>query len=260
MLDKPAFPYGAGFRSLTTETPAPIALAVTGALPLWLKGTLLRTGPSKFEVGARTYNHWFDGLAMLHRFAIADGGVSYANRFLESKAFSAAEETGKISYAEFATDPCRTLFGRVAVDLRSEAHRQLLRQRLRLCARNRRLHRDDDAAALRARHAKDARRVRLWRGLDRTNLDGAPALRCEARLPLQLHRRSRHEERLSPVPHRRRRHAVRACRHSGRAAGLHAQLRHERGSSHPHRVPLGGEPDRPQAVGQALHPELSLGG
>jgi carotenoid cleavage dioxygenase-like enzyme len=51
---------------------------------------------------------------MLHRFALQDGGVTYANRFLESKAFRAAEETGKISYAEFATDPCRTLFGRVA--------------------------------------------------------------------------------------------------------------------------------------------------
>jgi len=114
MLDKPTFPYGAGFRSLTTETPAPVALAVTGALPSWLKGALLRTGPSKFEVGARTYNHWFDGLAMLHRFAIADGGVTYANRFLDSKAFRAAEESGKITYAEFATDPCRTLFGRIA--------------------------------------------------------------------------------------------------------------------------------------------------
>ena len=114
MLDKPAFPHGAGFRSLTTEIAEPIALSVTGTLPSWLKGTLLRTGPSKFEVGARSYNHWFDGLAMLHRFALADGHVTYANRFLESKAFRAAEATGKISYAEFATDPCRTLFGRVA--------------------------------------------------------------------------------------------------------------------------------------------------
>jgi beta,beta-carotene 9',10'-dioxygenase len=68
MLDKPAFPYGAGFRSLTNETPTPVALQVSGALPAWLKGTLLRTGPSKFEVGARSYNHWFDGLAMLHGF------------------------------------------------------------------------------------------------------------------------------------------------------------------------------------------------
>ena len=35
-------------------------------------------------------NHWFDGLAMLHRFSIADGEVSYANRFLESRAYRAA--------------------------------------------------------------------------------------------------------------------------------------------------------------------------
>ena len=32
--------------------------------------------------------HWFDGQAMLHRFAFADGKVSYANRFLETKAYS----------------------------------------------------------------------------------------------------------------------------------------------------------------------------
>jgi beta,beta-carotene 9',10'-dioxygenase len=108
------FPYGAGFRSLERETPKPLPLRVEGKLPSWLQGTLLRTGPSKFEVGDRTYNHWFDGLAMLHRFAFANGAVTYASRFLESDAFRAAENTGKISYAEFATDPCRTLFGRVA--------------------------------------------------------------------------------------------------------------------------------------------------
>jgi beta,beta-carotene 9',10'-dioxygenase len=58
------------------------------------------------EVGTRTFNHWFDGLAMLHRFAFMDGGVTYANRFLKSKAFCAAKATGKISFGEFATDPC----------------------------------------------------------------------------------------------------------------------------------------------------------
>jgi carotenoid cleavage dioxygenase-like enzyme len=114
MQDKSSFGYSIGFRSLTREIAAPVALAVTGALPPWLTGTLLRTGPSKFEVGARTYNHWFDGLAMLHRFAFADGGVTYANRFLKSNAYCAAERTGKIAYGEFATDPCRTLFGRIA--------------------------------------------------------------------------------------------------------------------------------------------------
>ena len=97
MLDKTSFPYGVGFRSLTEETPEPVSLKVDGALPSWLEGALLRSGPSKFEVGARTYNHWFDGLAMLHRFAFAQGRVSYTSRFLKSKAFSAAEATGKIS-------------------------------------------------------------------------------------------------------------------------------------------------------------------
>ena len=78
MPKKSSFSYGAGFRSLTREIADPVALPVEGTLPSWLNGTLLRTGPSKFEVGARTYNHWFDGLAMLHRFAFEDGGVTYA--------------------------------------------------------------------------------------------------------------------------------------------------------------------------------------
>jgi carotenoid cleavage dioxygenase-like enzyme len=69
MLDKPSFPYGTGFRSLTREVAEPVPLPVCGELPPWLRGTLLRTGPSKFEVGEQSYNHWFDGLAMLHRFA-----------------------------------------------------------------------------------------------------------------------------------------------------------------------------------------------
>jgi beta,beta-carotene 9',10'-dioxygenase len=114
MLDKTSFPCGAGFRSLTREIVDTVPLTVRGELPAWLEGALLRTGPSKFEVGTRTYNHWFDGLAMLHRFGFSQGRVTYANRFLKSKAFSAAQATGKISYTEFATDPCRSLFGRVA--------------------------------------------------------------------------------------------------------------------------------------------------
>ena len=71
-----------------------------GEIPPWLTGSLLRTGPAKFEVGAHTMRHWFDGLAMLHRFTIAGGKVSYANRFLRSKAFEAAKD-GKIDPKEY---------------------------------------------------------------------------------------------------------------------------------------------------------------
>lgn len=101
-----------GLRDLDNETSV-ASLPLVGALPAWLEGSLLRTGPAKWEVGAQSMRHWFDGFAMLHRFSFAGGAVSYANRFLQTKAYRAATERGEIAYSEFATDPCRSLFARV---------------------------------------------------------------------------------------------------------------------------------------------------
>src|SRR5687768_10719148 len=101
-----------GFESLEAEVRVD-SLPLTGALPGWLTGALVRTGPAKFEVGERTMSHWFDGLAMLHRFGIDDGSVSYASRFLRGNSYRAAKAKGEITYSEFATDPCRSLFQRV---------------------------------------------------------------------------------------------------------------------------------------------------
>jgi carotenoid cleavage dioxygenase-like enzyme len=100
-----------GFETLDSEVRID-ALPVDGELPGWLSGALIRTGPAQFETGRGSMRHWFDGLAMLHRFGFADGRVSYANRYLEGKAKRAADETGEIQYSEFATDPCRSLFKR----------------------------------------------------------------------------------------------------------------------------------------------------
>ena len=104
--------YEAGLRSLDEET-APVGLPVSGQIPEWLAGSLLRTGPANWEVGEDRMRHWFDGLAMLHRFDVDGDGVSYASRFVQSKAYREAEATGKISYSEFGTDPCLTLFAKV---------------------------------------------------------------------------------------------------------------------------------------------------
>lgn len=101
-----------GFRTLSSEREVD-SLELSGTLPKWLAGSLFRIGPAKFEAGERSVNHWFDGFSMLHRFTFADGGVSYANRFLETKAYRAANERGEIGYSEFATDPCRSIFRRV---------------------------------------------------------------------------------------------------------------------------------------------------
>lgn len=89
-------------------------LSVTGSVPPWLSGTLLRNGPGTFQVGQQQYRHWFDGLAMLHKFTIAHGRIHYANKFLQTNAYRAAQANGRISYSEFATDPCRSFFERIA--------------------------------------------------------------------------------------------------------------------------------------------------
>jgi carotenoid cleavage dioxygenase-like enzyme len=107
----PARRAAGGFDSLQAETSIE-ALPVRGEIPPWLAGSLLRTGPAQWDYALQQVRHWFDGAAMLHRFGFDQGRVSYANRFLQSRAYRAAKKTGKIAYAEFATDPCRSLFKR----------------------------------------------------------------------------------------------------------------------------------------------------
>jgi len=102
-----------GFSTLEHEIQLE-RIPVRGTIPGWLSGTLIRNGPAKFEVGRRTFRHWIDGLAMLHKFSFQHGEVSYANKFLESRAYKKAMETEKIHFSEFATDPCRQIFGRIS--------------------------------------------------------------------------------------------------------------------------------------------------
>jgi carotenoid cleavage dioxygenase-like enzyme len=109
--------YAQGFRSLTEEIRLP-DVPVDGRLPAWLEGVLLRNGPALFEIGEQKFNHWFDGLAMLHGFGFANGRVSYANRFLRSSAYTAWQRDGVMKYSEFGTDPdpdpCRAMFSGVS--------------------------------------------------------------------------------------------------------------------------------------------------
>jgi beta,beta-carotene 9',10'-dioxygenase len=103
--------YALGFSSLDDEI-ALDDLPVQGQLPPWLSGRLIRVTPALLEIGDKTLEHWFDGLAMLNAFSFAGGRVSYANRFLETEAYRKARE-GEIGFVSFASDPCRSLFKRV---------------------------------------------------------------------------------------------------------------------------------------------------
>lgn len=104
--------YRLGLRSVEEERTA--TLPVEGDLPPWLDGTLFVNGPGRFEVGDRALNHWFDGLALLRRFAIRDGAVEYASRFLRSEEYEHAVDRGRLARGQFGTNPEPSLRNRLA--------------------------------------------------------------------------------------------------------------------------------------------------
>jgi carotenoid cleavage dioxygenase-like enzyme len=82
---------------------------VTGTLPEWLSGTLLRSGPGKWDLGRQPLDHWWDGLALLQRFEFQHGHVSFRARFLETSVYEAFQKSGRLTWRAFATDPCADL-------------------------------------------------------------------------------------------------------------------------------------------------------
>lgn len=115
-------PLAAGLESLSAlvttvdETPEPIPTTVQGNIPSWINGSLLRNGPGKFEFGDDKYTHWFDGMALMHRFHISEGKVTYCSRFLRSDSYVHNSEKNRIVASEFGTlampDPCKNIFAR----------------------------------------------------------------------------------------------------------------------------------------------------
>ncbi|MDX6725575.1 MAG: beta,beta-carotene 9,10-dioxygenase [Baekduia sp.] len=101
-----------GFADQTEEVRVD-ALAVSGDVPAWLRGSLVRVTPAQMDFARRSVTHWFDGMAMLNRFGFGDGTVAYASRFLDTEARRAALASGGTAISGFATDPCRTLFQRI---------------------------------------------------------------------------------------------------------------------------------------------------
>lgn len=102
-----------------------IPLDISGDIPHWLQGTLVRNGPINFSIDGRYNLHWFDGLAMLHAFTFANGSVHYSNKFLRSDAYDAVFKHHSFDYPGFANDPCRTLFKRFFTFLISDSTRKI---------------------------------------------------------------------------------------------------------------------------------------
>uniref|UniRef100_A0A8C5G0R6 Retinal Mueller cells isomerohydrolase-like n=1 Tax=Gouania willdenowi TaxID=441366 RepID=A0A8C5G0R6_GOUWI len=109
----------AGYRKIfdsVEELNEAIPAEVIGTIPSWLGGSVLRMGPGLFEVGGEPLNHLFDGQALIHKFDLKDGGVTYHRRFLRSDAYVRAMTENRVVITEFGTaafpDPCKNVFSR----------------------------------------------------------------------------------------------------------------------------------------------------
>nr|XP_040237975.2 carotenoid isomerooxygenase isoform X1 [Anopheles coluzzii] len=105
-------------RSCEQEIVEPIEGKVQGTVPEWLNGSLLRNGPGSLKVGDMMFNHLFDSSALLHRFNIDNGKITYQCRFLKSDAYKKNNAARRIVVTEFGTsavpDPCQTIFQKIA--------------------------------------------------------------------------------------------------------------------------------------------------
>ncbi len=104
--------YNEGFRDVP-ETES-THLEWKGSPPPWLGGILYRNGPGRFDRGAQSVDHWFDGLALLHALTLDPTGVRYRSHFLRTRDYRQATQTGRIDSPGFACDPCRDLFRKVS--------------------------------------------------------------------------------------------------------------------------------------------------
>ncbi|MGC4087392.1 MAG: carotenoid oxygenase family protein [Polyangiaceae bacterium] len=85
---------------------------LTGNVPAWLQGRLLRTAPAVFELGGFRAQHWFDGLGMLYGFRFGGGRVSFAQRLLDCDVAEQARR-GRVATASFASPNQRSFWRRI---------------------------------------------------------------------------------------------------------------------------------------------------
>ncbi|KAJ7864443.1 carotenoid oxygenase [Mycena olivaceomarginata] len=117
------WPNDAGFNT-EIEHRSPIALEITGTIPAYAAGSLLRTGPGSYKLttkdGEFACSHWFDGFAHLYRFELvptSDGTckVLYSSRRQVDALIERVRKTGRLEGVTFGQkrDPCDSLFKKI---------------------------------------------------------------------------------------------------------------------------------------------------
>ena len=76
---------------------------VEGVIPKWISGSFIANGPGQYKVGDQSFQHWFDGFALLKGFRFDDGNVSAVARYIRSKQFLESNQRQELYINEFGT-------------------------------------------------------------------------------------------------------------------------------------------------------------
>jgi all-trans-8'-apo-beta-carotenal 15,15'-oxygenase len=82
-------------------------LAVSGKLPVSLRGTLYRNGPGEFSNHGRPYRHWFDGDGTVSAVRFDAGRADGAVRILDTPYRAKEREAGRALYANYGSQPAQ---------------------------------------------------------------------------------------------------------------------------------------------------------
>lgn len=88
-----------------TSTPC----TIEGSIPWWLSGIVLRNTPV-IPIWNTQLKHRFDGQSMIVQYHIDSEWVTVKSSYLQTKQYQSLLNTWSLSYAEFGTDPCVSLF------------------------------------------------------------------------------------------------------------------------------------------------------
>ena len=96
----------------SAESRAAIPARITGEIPAWLRGEVIRTCPAVFEAPGWRAQHWFDGLGMIYAFRIGDSATDFRSHLLDSETARDALH-GETNLSTFGTRSTRGFLERL---------------------------------------------------------------------------------------------------------------------------------------------------
>jgi all-trans-8'-apo-beta-carotenal 15,15'-oxygenase len=98
-----ADPALAGYQGVSCDGLLTSRVAVEGALPAGLRGTLYRNGPALHELGGLRYRTWLDGDGMVQAFRFTDRGIEHTGRLVLTEKLAAEIAAGRRRRSVFGT-------------------------------------------------------------------------------------------------------------------------------------------------------------